>query len=158
MTAPGELRQYGLKLAKHLWTTGAYVDGPILRSTADGSVELQIIASLPGPGKPAHASIEIVEQWVPVEGRWRLSSYAYELVDRELRRRRAFHLHDYLEFAVAGGQPAHEHCEEELGRPRCAHYAGIQLDDGHDAVDRLMTAWATPDQQLGCDELRCLDS
>jgi hypothetical protein len=50
----------------------------------------------------------------------------------------------------------HEHCEEVLGDPSCAHYLGRELPDGYAAIDLLMAAWLEPGP-LGCGSLTCLD-
>lgn len=154
MIRPEGLGQYAIGLAKHLWTTGADVDGPVLRRSAHVT-ELQVLATLPGSGRPGHASVQILERWQAEAGHLVLSSYLYEFVDRELNRRRGFHLHDVAEFETEYGRPAHEHCEEVLSNPLCPHYHGEVLADGHEAIERLLALWVKPEEPLGCDKLRC---
>jgi hypothetical protein len=49
-----------------------------------------------------------------------------------------------------------EHCEERIGRPACAHYPGLPIDDGFEGLDLLLEAWTAPGA-LGCDDLRCAE-
>ena len=82
--------------------------------------------------------------------------YAYELIDHPRDRRRAFHQHDVGRWLRELGVTVHQHCEEKVGRPACAHYLGLPIDDGFEGLDRLLEAWTSPGD-LGCDGLRCAE-
>jgi hypothetical protein len=81
--------------------------------------------------------------------------YEYELLDRELDLRRAFHLHDADWFARTFMVVVHEHCEHPIGQVTCPHYVGSPLKDAFAGVMALMAAWA--EGRADCSGLRCLE-
>ncbi len=71
--------------------------------------------------------------------------------------RYALHLHDTTFFVDAYRVVVHEHCEAPIGETTCAHYAGIPVADGFEAVDRLLAAWVR-DTPPDCSTLTCLEA
>lgn len=155
----GELARYAERLVLHVETTGADVTPqPELQfARRQGLARVEVRAELPGAGLPRQSRIELREIWRRGDRNdWELDGYAYDLIDHERRRRRAFHLHDRDFFIRRYRTVVHEHCEEEIGSADCAHFAGTPIRDGHDAIDRLLDVW-TDDAALGCADLECLD-
>lgn len=152
------------RLKRHVAGLTAYVerwgaevpDLPELLEDETGLARFEIVGRLPGQETGQPGLIELRELWSRVGLDWELQEYEYELIDREAGRRRAFHLHDAAHFIAAFRIVVHEHCEEELGRPTCAHYAGEPLDNGYEGLERLIAAWLEPGP-LACSDLRCLD-
>lgn len=153
------LTRYAERLAIHLESTGAELrPRPEIQVFRSGGVSrIDVRAELPGPELSMASTIELIERWrLEPRGEWELDSYTYDLIDRERGRRRAFHLHDRDFFIRRYRTVVHEHCEEGIGRLDCAHYAGVPMRDGHQAIDRLLKAW-TDDGPFGCGNLDCLD-
>jgi hypothetical protein len=151
------LNQYVIGLAKALDTRGFEVaDGPVAEIGATGHVAYSIVGVLDEPAE-GRTEISLDEIWRPLsERRWERREYAYDLLDRPRRRRRAFHLHDRELSEAALRTVVHEHCEEVLGEAACEHYLGRELPDGYVALDLLLAAWVEPGA-FGCSELTCLD-
>jgi hypothetical protein len=155
--APG-LESYIRGLAKDMSTRG--FDVPVtIDAEVDqaGSVAFSIVGLLPDPDASLPAEMRIAEIWKPLpNGRWQRAEYTYDLIDRPLRRRRAYHLHDADHARSVLGVAAHEHCEEILGEPTCDHYRGIELASGHEGIELLDAAWVHSDE-LGCSSMVCVD-
>ena len=153
--ARGPLNQYVIGLANALWTRGFEIDGPVAQFDDSGYVVFSIAGR--ASEQSGEVTIKLDETWRPMpERRWERDEYTYDLVDEPLTRRRAFHLHDRALAQAELRAHAHEHCEEVLGRPECAHYLGREIPDGYIGIDLLMTAWLEPGR-LGCSSLVCLD-
>lgn len=154
---PHSLNEYIVSLAKSLHTRGfELAEGPVAEVDRDGLVAFSITAFISDLDL-ATAEIDLDEIWRPLpDGRLRRLEYAYDLIDRPRRRRRAFHLHDRDLAEASLGTAVHEHCEEILGQPDCAHHVGRELPDAHVAIDLLVAAWIEP-AELGCSSLICLD-
>ena len=121
-----------------------------------GAIRFSIIGVTPGPTSAVDTEIVLEEIWAPSrDGQWLRREYAYELIDRARHRRRALHRHDGG-LGRRLGVSVHEHCEEELGSPRCQHYLGRELPDGYLGLELLVAAWIEPGP-LGCEELTCLE-
>ena len=129
---------------------------PAIETDRHANVAFLIEARLPDSGMPQQALVRIRELWTPTGGDWERDEYAYDLVDHPRTRRRAYHLHNPDDFRSAYDVVVHEHCEEDLGAPRCAHYYGEPVADAYRGVELLLLAW-TEDDSLGCGDLRCLD-
>ncbi len=128
---------------------------PSLDLYPDGDVGFAIRGALPGSGVPKPAEIGLTEIWARQGEHYERISYAYELIDHERDRRRAFHMHDRAAFLKLG-VVVHEHCEEQLGHAECRHFFGLPVATGHDGLERLLIAW-TEAGPLGCADLRCMD-
>jgi len=152
------LNQYVIGLAKALDTRGFEVaGGPVAEVGATGHVAYSIVGILDEAGAAGRTEISLDEIWRPLsERRWERREYAYDLLDRARRRRRAFHLHDRELSEAALRTVVHEHCEEVLGEAACEHYLGRELPDGYQAIELLMAAWVDPGH-LGCAQLVCLE-
>jgi hypothetical protein len=105
-------------------------------------------------GDPAEAVVR--EIWTPIGDRlWRRAEYAYDLIDRPARRRRAWHMHAIDQARSVLGSTTHEHCEEVLGQPACEPYRGFELANIHEGIALVDAAWTEPGP-LGCASLTCL--
>ena len=153
-----QLNRYVIGVAKALYTRGFELgDGPTAEFDDAGDIVFGIAASTTAADGSVDAEIVLDELWTPrPERRWERSEYTYDLVDRGRGRRRAFHLHDRALAQARLRSHVHEHCEETLGSPRCAHYLGREIPDGYFAVDLLVAAWLEPGS-LGCSDLVCLN-
>jgi len=155
------LNQYVIGLAKALYTRGFDIEtGPLAEFDAAGHVAYSVVAVLDearAGGPASRTEISLDEIWHPLpERRWERREYAYDLVDRPRRRRRAFHLHDRELSEAVLRSIVHEHCEEVIGQSACGHFLGRHMPDGYVAIDLLVAAWLEP-TALGCDALVCLD-
>lgn len=150
--------EYVTSLAKSLYSRGFEVAAkPTIDLYGSGLLAFSIIGTLPATEPEEATEISLTEMWRLLPGgRWTRAEYAYDLIDRPLRRRRAFHLHDRDIAEARYGAAVHEHCEEVLGHPRCLHYVGRELPDAHVAIDLLVAAWVEPGP-FECDALVCLD-
>ncbi|MBA3435724.1 MAG: hypothetical protein H0X20_02295 [Chloroflexi bacterium] len=150
--------EYVSGLAKATYSRGFELPAnPIIEIDRAGFLSFSISGSLPDPAAAESAEISLDEIWRPLPGRRReRREYTYDVIDRPRRRRLAFHLHDRDLAEATFGVAVHEHCEETLGDPACAHYLGRELPDGYLALELLMAAWVEPDA-LGCERLRCLE-
>ena len=152
-----QLTSYVTGLATYLIRVGCELRSqPTLDVYDGGALGFDIEAALPGTGSPMAADIRLSETWRPGGTVFDRDEYEYELVDRERRRRRAYHRHDAQAFLRRTETAIHEHCEEVLGRPECDHYSGLPVRDGYDAIERLLIAWTEPGK-LGCAGLDCMD-
>jgi len=150
-----DLRRHLGTLAATLWNHGAAFPVPALDSYGPDEVGFAFTAELPGVDGPGSTTIAMAEIWERDGARgFRRREYAYDLVERSLGRRRAFHGHDPEWFAREFGVLVHEHCEERLGAPACPHYYGLPVD-ACEALHAFLVAWGQPGP-LGCDRLRCL--
>jgi hypothetical protein len=154
-TGLDRLRRYLGGLTVYLRNYGASLPEPTLDRYRSGEVGFELEATLPGSGQPRPATVRAGEIWEPVDDGFVRAEYLYELIEYPLDRRRALHAHDTAVFARRFGVLVHEHCEETLGRPACDHYHGIPIENGYDALDRLLVTWARP-EPLGCASLRCM--
>lgn len=155
MATVAQLRQHLGTLATILWNYGATFPTPTLDDYQSGEVGFELTAVLPGADLPNAAKIKLAEVWAPARpGEFRLHEYAYDLVEHPLDRRRAFHRHDEDHFLREFGVAVHEHCEDQLGRPRCEHYFGLPID-AYEAIRRITSLWGQP-AALGCAQLRCM--
>ncbi len=151
-----QLARYLAALAAYLRNHGADVPEPRVHEYTTGNLGFDATASLPGTDEPTPAVVRLAEKWSPVGSLYERVGYAYELTDYPRNRRRAFHRHDVARWLAELGVAVHEHCEDELGRPTCAHYLGLPVEDGFEGLDRLLEAWTSPGQ-LGCGDLRCAE-
>ena len=144
-------------LAKALYTRGFELPAnPSALRDPSGALRFSINGVIPGPTAGVESEIVLEEIWAPAHGRrWLRREYAYELIDRARRRRRAFRMHDGG-LARRLGVSAHEHCEEKLGRSGCQQYVGRELPHRYLGLELLLAAWVEPGP-LGCDSLTCLD-
>lgn len=151
-----EIRRYLGTLAAILWNYGATFPVPSLDEYGVGEVGFSFRAELPGATTPRPAEIRLAEIWGPGDaGALTRREYEYDFVDHPLARRRAFHGHDPDHFARAFGVLVHEHCEDELGSPTCAHYYGLPVN-GFEAIHQFTAIWGQT-AQLGCSGLRCME-
>jgi len=113
---------------------------------------------LPGSGLPRSSELQFRERWTRTypDQPWRLTEYAYELLDYERDARFALHLHDQAWFVDTYRVVVHEHCEHPIGSVTCKHYAGAPVANSFDAVDRLLEIW-TRDILPDCSASVCLD-
>jgi hypothetical protein len=156
MTTVLELRQYLGTLSAILWNYGATFPIPTLDEYGDNDIGFSFRAELPGWATPRPAQIKLSEIWASGHSSaFRRLEYEYDLVDYPTGRRRGFHGHDRDHFAREFGVLVHEHCEEGLGSPACAHYFGLPID-GFEAIRRFAVLWGQT-SQLGCTSLRCMD-
>lgn len=140
-------------------STGADVIGPSIEYAADGlAASISIEVALPGGGIPQISELRFKERWERPyrDQRWRLTEYAYELLDHERGLRTALHLHHQDWFVVNFHVVVHEHCESPIGSSACEHYAGVPVSDGSEALDRLMSVWLD-DVVPDCSRLTCLE-
>lgn len=122
----------------------------------DGVLSFTIEGACPeeSAARPARALLR--EIWTPVGERvWRRAEYAYDLLDHPADRRRAWHMHAVDQARSVLGGAAHEHCEEQLGRPTCDHHRGYELANVHEGIALIDAAWTEPGP-LGCETLVCL--
>jgi hypothetical protein len=156
--ARASLNQYVIGLAKALQTRGFDVPtGPTAEFDDSGDIVFSVRGVVEDRPGTIGAEISLAELWRPLpELRWELDEYTYDLIDLGRNRRRAFHVHDRALARARLRTHVHEHCEEVLGEPSCAHYLGRELPDGYTAIDLLMAAWLEPGP-LACSALTCLD-
>ena len=139
-----DLPGYVETVARRLGSTGADVAGPTIGYVAGGlAAGVSIAAALPGSGIPQNSEIRFVERWERpyLDQPWRLTEYAYDLLDHERDVRLALHLHHADWFVANFRVVVHEHCEKPIGVARCAHYAGRPVNGGLDALYRLLAVW-----------------
>jgi hypothetical protein len=131
--------------------------GQIRVRSGSGGLSYQLGGTLPdAPGAPS-ATLSVTERWRRVDDRLlERTEYAYELLDRRRRFRRAWHRHDQLWFADRYQVIVHEHCENPIGEAACDHYAGFPVRDAFAGVELLVGAWMDPDPP-DCATLRCLE-
>jgi hypothetical protein len=144
------LERYGAVLAKP--AAGQHIE--LLEDDA-GRVSFELISALPNGRQPPLATLEVREEFTPVDDLYRRSSYEFELIDRERNFRRAFHLHSPEWFEARYLVVVHEHCEQPIGEIRCPHYEGSPIRDGYQGVMTLFEAWA--DDPPDCASLPCLE-
>ncbi len=152
------LSEYVSGIAKATYSRGFELPAsPIIEIDRADFLSFSISGSLPDPAATEAAEVRLDEIWRPLpDQRWARREYTYDLIDRPRLRRRAFHLHDRDLAEATLGVAVHEHCEETLGQPTCAHYLGRELPNGYVALELLMAAWVEPGP-LDCEGLRCLD-
>ncbi len=154
-TSLDRLRRYVGGLTVYLRDFGAVLPEPALDRFTSGEVGFELAAVLPGSDQPRPAIVRVGEIWAPVDQGFERVEYLYDLIEYPLNRRRALHAHNADVFARRFGVLVHEHCEEALGQPACAHYHGIPVENGYEALGRLLSGWGQPGP-LGCAALRCL--
>ena len=122
----------------------------------DGSLVIDIEAHLPVARGSPDVELAIFERWARADqDTFERTAYRFELRNRALGYRRAYHRHDVDHFARLFDVATHEHCEASIGLSTCSHYHGTPVSDAFDAFDRLYDLWLTgaaPD----CTALRCL--
>ena len=122
----------------------------------DGSLVIDLEARLPVARRSPDVELDLFERWTPVgQDRFERTAYRFELRDRDVGFRRAFHRHDVDHFVRSFDVATHEHCETPIGVATCSHYNGPPVIDAFDAFNRLYDLWltgTTPD----CTALRCL--
>ena len=122
----------------------------------DGSLVIDLEARLPVARRSPDVELDLFERWTPVgHDAFERTAYRFELRDRDLGHRRAYHRHDVDHFVRSFDVATHEHCETPIGVSACNHYHGPPVVDAFDAFDRLYDLWltgTTPD----CSALRCL--
>ncbi len=151
-----QLARYLGELTVYLRNFGAILPEPEIDPYDSGEIGFDFEATLPGPDEPKPALIAVGEIWSPVgHESYERAEYRYELIEHPLNRRRAFHMHDTDEFRSRAGVLVHEHCEEILGHPTCAHYFGLPVGSGYDALNALLSLWGQPGP-MGCSRLRCM--
>jgi hypothetical protein len=150
-----QLRRYLGGLTVYLRNFGATVPEPALDRYESGGVGFEFTAALPGSDQPRPAVVRVGEIWEPSGDGYGRAEYLYDLIDYPMDRRRGFHSHDTAVFIRRFGVLVHEHCEEALGRPTCDHFYGIPIENGYEALDRLLSTWGQPGP-LGCAALRCI--
>lgn len=152
-----QLRRYVGDLVTYLRHVGSDIEPePAVVRHPDGDLSVEFVALLPGSGVPKPSEVAVAEVWTLRHQGLERIAYAYELIDHERDRRRAFHLHDPGAFLRRAGVLVHEHCEEALSAPACHHYFGLPVRNAYEAIERLLVAWSEPGP-LGCDELRCME-
>lgn len=154
-----ELDGYVADLVTTMERFGATVqdaDPLVLRAHSDGSIRLDVTASLPWIPAVTAPAIRVREIWRP-SGHMvtELAQYAYELFHPGLDYRRALHLHQPDAFLRAFGRREHEHCEVPIGRSPCEHVAGDPVRGGLDGFRRLLDVFITGEPP-DCRALRCL--
>lgn len=123
----------------------------------DGSLVIDLDCRPPTDRRSAPIEVEVFERWRPLAGdRYERSEYKFEIRDRELGYRRAFHRHDPASFVAAFDVATHEHCEATLGVVRCEHYAGDPVVDAFDGFRRVYETWLS-NENPDCAALPCLD-
>jgi hypothetical protein len=130
---------------------------PIRARSGSRGVSYQLAGALPhAPGDPS-ATLTVTEAWRRVDDRlFERTEYAYELLDRLRRFRRAWHRHHQEWFADRFQVIVHEHCEHPIGEAACEHYTGFPVRDAFAGVELLLDAWMDP-QPPDCGSLRCLE-
>jgi hypothetical protein len=133
-------------------------DGPEIElgQEDDGSLVIDLEGRLPVARRSPDVELDLFERWAPA-GRdtFERTAYRFELRNRDLGYRRAFHRHDVDHFVRSFDVATHEHCEASIGVSICSHYHGPPAVDAFDAFNRLYDLWlmdAAPD----CTALRCL--
>ncbi len=144
------LERYGVVLNKP-----AAGQGIELLEDDAGRIGFELIGGLPDGRQPPLATLEVREEFTPVDDLYQRSRYEFELVDLERNFRRAFHLHFPEWFEARHLVVVHEHCEQPIGEIRCPHFEGSPKRDGYQGVMALMTAWA--DDPPDCASLPCLE-
>ena len=149
--------EYVTGLAKSLYTRGFdLTTNPLIETDSRRFLAVSVVAVIPSYSPRGATEISLRETWRPLRNqRWERHEYTYDLIDRPMNRRCAFHLHDRDAAEPMLGAAVHEHCEETLGQPLCAHYLGRELPQGHVAIDLLMAAWTEPGV-YACAGLICL--
>jgi hypothetical protein len=156
MATVPEVREYLGTLSTTLWDYGATFPVPSLYEYGAIEMGFALVAKLPGETSPKPAEIKLAEIWASLaSGGLRRIEYEYDFIEYPLARRRAFHRHHPDWFAREFGVLVHEHCEEELGAPACAHYFGFPMD-GFEAIRQFTALWGQ-DSPLGCAGLRCME-
>ena len=153
-----DLTAHAAELARRIASTGADVAGPHITYLIDRTgAEVSISGDLPGSGLPRSGELQFRERWHRrySDQPWRLTEYAYELIDHERDVRVALHLHDQAWFVDTYRVVVHEHCEHPIGNVAYKHFAGTPITNSFDAVDRLLEIW-TQDVPPDCSALMCL--
>ena len=153
---PGGIKRYIISALANLEGRGFEVPGMVDAVIDDtGALAFSVTGTCPEVSVGPVAEVRLDEVWQPIGVQlWERSEYAYDLVDRPMNRRRAWHMHAVRQSRAALGSPAHEHCEEVLGRPPCDHYLGMELRDIHEGIALIDGAWMEPGP-LGCGALMC---
>ena len=155
VATPEEIRRYLGTLSAILWNFGATFPVPTLDRYHSGELGFSFAAPLPGAAQPKSAVIQLSEIWTSDnQDEFHRYEYAFDFVEYSLNRRRSFHGHDPEHFRREFGVLVHEHCEERLGQPDCAHYYGLPMD-AYEAIQRFVSLWGQA-KPLGCRQLRCM--
>jgi hypothetical protein len=143
------------KLATYLARTGADLMHRRLEYR-DKRTRAQLVldAELPGAGLPPVSRAIVRESYELRDDAWELVAYRYELLDREMDGRRAFHLHDTDAFLRKYFVLVHEHCERPIGTSTCDHFAGLPIRDSREGIQRILAAWT---DGFECRDLTCLE-
>ena len=154
----GELEEHVLNLADLTDRYGARIDAArdleILHEPG-GVASFRIVATLVEASTAPPSTIEFRERWLRgSDDRYERAAYAYELLDRGRRTRRAFHLHDPDWFQRRYLVVSHEHCEYPLGHASCEHVFGPPVRDAFRGLDLLFDAWTGG---VNCSDLPCLE-
>lgn len=122
----------------------------------DGSLVIDLETRLPVARRSPDVELDLFERWAPA-GRdtFERTAYRFELRNRNLGYRRAYHRHDLDHFVRSFDVATHEHCEASIGVSTCSHYHGPPVVDALDAFNRLYDLWLT-DAAPDCTALRCL--
>ena len=150
-----DLQGHADDLATYLARTGAdFVERRL--EYADGRTRAQLVlcADLPGAGLPPVSRAMVRESYELRDGSWQQVAYRYELLDREMDGRRAFHFHDSEVFLRRFLVLVHEHCERPIGTSHCDHYAGLPMRDSREGIQRILAAWT---DGFDCHALTCLE-
>jgi hypothetical protein len=120
-----------------------------------GNLSFEVLGDLPDPATPSRSEIIVRERFDRAKrDQYARAGYEYEILDRERRYRRSFHLHDSEWFQTAYLVVVHEHCESPIGHVSCKHYEGSPIRDAYAGVEALIDVWTGPPPD--CSRLTCL--
>jgi len=150
-----DLQKHADDLATYLARSGAdFVARRLEYADRRTRAQLVLDADLPGSGLPPVSRAMVRESYELQDGSWRQVAYRYELLDREMDGRRAFHLHHPEDFLRRFLVLVHEHCERPIGTARCDHFAGGPIRDSREGIRRILVAWT---DGFDCRALTCLE-
>ena len=149
-----DLQQHADDLATYLARTGAdFVERRLEYASDRTRAQIVLEADLPGDGLPPVSRAMVRGAFALLDGMWQQVAYRYELLDREMDARRAYHFHDADHFIRRYLVAVHEHCERPIGTSRCDHYSGSPIRDSREGVQRILAAWT---DGFDCEALTCL--
>ena len=157
----GQLEDYVSRIALQLERYGVALDlgagdAIVIEESPSGTMSFDLRGYLPDGRLPPLIGLAIREKWRPLGSTYERWEYEYELLDRERRFRRGFHLHDRESFLRRFSVAVHEHCEHPIGHSPCEHFAGLPIRDGYRAVEVLAELWTSPTLP-DCAALTCLE-